>query len=66
LKFYLIAFSRTTGVVTLCSVKTKKILNKDGSITEKEILPVNLALDHRYFDGAVGAKVLKEVDKIFC
>ena len=40
-------------------------MNKDGSITEKDILPVNLALDHRYFDGAGGAKVLREVCSIF-
>jgi hypothetical protein len=36
-------------------------MNKDGSFTEKDILPVNLALDHRYFDGAVAAKIMKEV-----
>jgi len=57
----LIAFSHTSGVITLCSLKRKRILNKDGTFTEKDILPVNLALDHRYFDGAVAAKIMREV-----
>ena len=42
-------------------MKNKKILNKDGSITEAEILPINLAVDHRFIDGAIAAKMIKEV-----
>lgn len=56
-----LAFTHTSAVVTLCSIKKKRILNKDGSYTEKDILPVNMALDHRYFDGAIAAKVMREV-----
>ena len=43
----------------------KKVLNKDGSITELEYLPVNTAIDHRYIDGVLGAKLIKECSRLF-
>ena len=56
-----LAFTYTSVCVTICTAKNKKILNKDGSITESEILPINLAIDNRFINGAVGAKMMKEV-----
>jgi hypothetical protein len=52
-------------IATICSTKIKRILNKDGSVTEKEILPVHFAVDHRYIDGILGAKLMNEVKLIF-
>lgn len=48
-------------IATLCSLKIKRTLNKDGSITEREVLPVHFAVDHRYVDGILGAKMMNEV-----
>ena len=43
----------------------KKILNKDGSITEKEYLPVHFTLDHRFIDGVLSSKMVKEAKRLF-
>ena len=43
----------------------KKILNKDGTFTETEYLPVNFTLDHRFIDGVLSAKMVKEAKKLF-
>lgn len=48
-------------VIALCSVYTKNELNKDGSTTEKSYLPVLIAADHRYVDGVLASKIMKEV-----
>jgi pyruvate/2-oxoglutarate dehydrogenase complex dihydrolipoamide acyltransferase (E2) component len=48
-------------VLTICAFKNKKILEKDGSVIEREFIPVYLAVDHRYIDGAIGSKMIKEV-----
>jgi hypothetical protein len=48
-------------VISICASKIKKILNKDGTITEKELLPVYFACDHRYVDGVAGSKMIKDV-----
>jgi|LauGreDrversion4_2_1035121.scaffolds.fasta_scaffold2444250_1 hypothetical protein len=50
-------------VISLCRIKVKRELNKDGTITEKEILPINFACDHRFLDGALGAKMIRLVNK---
>jgi pyruvate/2-oxoglutarate dehydrogenase complex dihydrolipoamide acyltransferase (E2) component len=55
------AFTYTSFLMTICASKKKRILNKDGSFTEKEILPVNITLDHRFMDGVLGAKMIKFV-----
>ena len=60
-----IAFSYTEGVLTLCAVKKSTKLQKDGSYIEHEYLPVNVCMDHRYFDGAVGSKLIAKVQEIF-
>ena len=59
--FIFLAFTQTTGVIAVCSMVKKKILNKDGTITEKEFLPINATIDHRIMDGVTGAKMIKEV-----
>lgn len=52
-------------VISICASQIKKILNKDGTVTEKELLPVYFASDHRYIDGVAGAKMIKDVNFIF-
>ena len=47
--------------MTLCALKNKKKLQADGSYLESEYLPVNICLDHRYIDGALGAKLITGV-----
>lgn len=61
-KILFAAFTYTSCVATVCSTKKKKTLHKDGSITEEEFLPVNMAIDHRFIDGAIGAKMIREVN----
>jgi hypothetical protein len=45
----------------LGAISIKKILNKDGSYTESQILPIHLTIDHRYADGVLAAKMIKMV-----
>ena len=49
----------------IVKLKKKKILNKDGTFTETEYLPVNFTLDHRFIDGVLSAKMVKEAKKLF-
>ena len=58
-------FTQTSGVFANCEIKKKRILNKDGSYTETEYLPVNFTLDHRFIDGVLSAKMVKEGKKLF-
>jgi hypothetical protein len=57
----MLGFTHTAGLITLNALQIKKTLNKDGTYTEEEILPLNFSFDHRFFDGAVMAKMKKEV-----
>ena len=41
----------------------KNVLNKDGSTSEKLFLPLHFTADHRYIDGVLGAKLIKQVKK---
>jgi len=52
-------------VVAICSINKKKVLNKDGSNTEKSYLPLHFTCDHRFIDGVIGAKLVREVLNIF-
>ena len=52
-------------VMAICAIKNKKILNKDGSYTEKSYLPLYFTCDHRFIDGVLGAKLVKEVLLIY-
>mmetsp|Transcript_23244 Transcript_23244/g.24181 ORF Transcript_23244/g.24181 Transcript_23244/m.24181 type:complete len:311 (-) Transcript_23244:68-1000(-) len=61
----LLGFTHTVGVATICTVKTKSILQKDGSLLKKEVITMNFALDHRYIDGVLGAKLARELATIF-
>lgn len=54
-------FTRTAGVMTICKSRIKKILQKDGTYEEVELLPVNFAMDHRGLDGVLGGKILKNI-----
>jgi hypothetical protein len=56
-----LAFTYTSGVFTICQAKKTHVLNNDGTYSEKEILRINMACDHRFIDGALGSKLLKEV-----
>ena len=58
-------FTQTAGVFANCQIEKKKILNKDGSITEKEYLPVHFTLDHRFIDGVLSSKMVKEAKRLF-
>lgn len=58
-------FSQTAGVFTCCNIFKKKILNQDGIYEEKEFLPVNFSIDHRYVDGVLCAKMVREARKVF-
>ena len=58
-------FTETAGGFACCSTYTKKIVNEDGTITEKEYLPVNFTIDHRYVDGVLCAKMVKEARRLF-
>jgi pyruvate/2-oxoglutarate dehydrogenase complex dihydrolipoamide acyltransferase (E2) component len=51
-------------VVTLGTICTKKRLEKDGTYTEEEVLPVNFSFDHRYGDGSLAAKMIREVNNL--
>ena len=44
-------FAQTAGVFACCSTFKKPTVNPDGSVTEKEYLPVNFTIEHRYVDG---------------
>ncbi len=48
-------------VVAVCSTIKKNVLNKDGTLTEKNYLPLHFNCDHRFMDGVLGAKMVKEV-----
>jgi len=48
-------------VITICAISKKNILNKDGTFTEKVYLPLHFSCDHRFIDGVLGAKLVKEV-----
>ena len=48
-------------MLTLGAIYIKKTLNIDGTITESEILPIHLSIDHRYADGVLAAKMIKMV-----
>lgn len=48
-------------VVAICAVNKKNVLNKDGTYTEKSFLPLYFTCDHRFIDGMLGAKLVKEV-----
>ena len=48
-------------IFTLCAIKKSRKLQADGSYIEREYLPVNICLDHRYIDGAIGSKLIKKV-----
>lgn len=61
----LVGFSHTVGVATICASTTKKILKLDGSFDVKNVLNMNFALDHRYIDGALGAKIIREMNVFF-
>lgn len=61
----LVGFSHTVGVITICTIKKKKLLQKDGTYTFKEIIPINVALDHRYMDGILASKLISEVIKYY-
>jgi hypothetical protein len=60
-----LAFTYTCGVLVLGCSKFKKTLNKDGTMTEQERLPVHLSIDHRYADGAIAAKMIKQIKYYF-
>jgi hypothetical protein len=36
-------------------------MNEDGKVTETTYMDMNATIDHRYLDGANGAKVTSEV-----
>lgn len=57
----LLGFTHTVGVATICSIKQRNKLQLDGSYVKKEVITVNVSLDHRYLDGMLCAKLLKEV-----
>lgn len=61
----LIDFSYTMGVVTINSIVKEKILMKNGDYQENEVMNINFSIDHRYMDGAVGAKLIREMKIIF-
>ena len=48
-------------VLAICTLYKKNVLNKDGTTTEKLYLPLHFTADHRYIDGVLGAKLIKEV-----
>ena len=58
-------FTQTAGVFACCSTYKKNIGNPDGSIVEKEYLPVNFSIDHRYVDGVLCAKMVREARRLF-
>lgn len=60
-----IAFTNTEGVITICAIRKSSKLQSDGSTIENEYLPINICLDHRYLDGAVGSKLISKMQEIF-
>ena len=58
-------FTQTAGVFACCSTFKKPTVNPDGSVTEKEYLPVNFTIDHRYVDGVLCAKMVREARRLF-
>ena len=52
-------------IIAICATNKKNVLNKDGTYTEKSYLPLNFTCDHRYIDGVLGAKLVKEVNLFF-
>lgn len=52
----------TIGVATICSTTRTKLLNKSGEEIEDELMTLNFALDHRYMDGMLIAKLIKEIN----
>ena len=58
-------FTQTAKVFACCSTFKKPTVNPDGSVTEKEYLPVNFTIDHRYVDGVLCAKMVREARRLF-
>ena len=58
-------FTQTEGIMNCCNVVKKKVVNPDGSVSDKEYLPVYFSLDHRYVDGVLCAKMVNEARKCF-
>lgn len=61
----MIPYTQTIGIFNLCEVETKKKLNTDGTISVIDYLPVNFTLDHRYMDGVLSSKMVKESRILF-
>ena len=63
--FLYVLLHKLQEFLQIVKLKKKRILNKDGSYTETEYLPVNFTLDHRFIDGVLSAKMVKEGKKLF-
>jgi hypothetical protein len=47
--------------MTICKMRKVKDLQLDGTYKHEEHMIINSALDHRYMDGVIGSKMIKEV-----
>jgi pyruvate/2-oxoglutarate dehydrogenase complex dihydrolipoamide acyltransferase (E2) component len=58
--FIIIAYTYAGVYLTLSNRRLKKI-NQDGKIIDNIVIDLNCTIDHRFMDGALGAKVTAEV-----
>lgn len=61
----LVGLTHTVGVMTICKMRQCKELQLDGTYKHEEHMIINTALDHRYMDGVIGSKMIKEVSSYF-
>lgn len=55
-----IAYTYSNMLMNLCKIQTKYELI-DGVFQEVDYINMNTTIDHRYIDGAVAAKIIREV-----
>lgn len=58
-------FTQTAGVFSSSGLLHLKDLKEDGKYEEKDVYPVNFTLDHRYVDGMLSAKMVKQARTCF-
>jgi pyruvate dehydrogenase E2 component (dihydrolipoamide acetyltransferase) len=50
-------------MVMVGSIGKKAVVDKDGAIVARDILPITVTVDHRFLDGAQGAAMAANLKK---
>ena len=60
----LVPYSRVPMVIIIGAAKKRPVVI-DGEIKIREIVKLSLTIDHRFCDGALGAKMARELHQVF-